>query len=650
MPLGISAQVPSIAPPQPVTPKAEAKIPAEIPGPSPHALTKEDAEAWLDGFFPYALQRGDVAGGVVMVVKDGHVLLQKGYGFADVAERKPVDPERTLFRAGSVSKLFTWTAVMQQVEQGKLDLDADVNNYLDFKIPPRDGKPVTLRNLMTHTPGFDEVVRALIVSDPKYLQPLGEALKRWVPPRVTAAGSTPAYSNYGAALAGYIVERVSGEEFNDYIEHHIFAPLGMTHASFRQPLPEPLQPWMSKGYKVASGDPEPFEIVTIPPAGSLSVSGADMARFMIAHLQNGAFDSNRILQEATAVEMHGTANTMIPPLNRMLLGFYETNINGHRVISHGGDTQWFHSELYLFLDDGVGLYASLNSLGKDGAESSIQSVLYKEFSDRYFPGPSQEGKVDEKTAKEHAQLIAGRYILSRRSHQSFLSILNLLGQAKVLADADGTISVPALKGPEEEPKKWREVAPFVWRNVAGGDRLAAKVENGRVTRVGVDEYPFMLFEPVSCWSSSGWLLPLWIAGLVALALTVIAWPVSALVRRRYGVAYGLSGADARSHQRIRIASLVVLGTVIAWVIIMQLVSSDFDWASPAMDTWFIFLRLLSVAVFFAGAAIALWNAWTVLRSQRKWLAKLWSVVLAIACLVVLYVGLVFHLIGYSANY
>jgi CubicO group peptidase (beta-lactamase class C family) len=99
---------------------------------------------------------------VVVVVKDGAILLEKGYGYADVAERKPVDPERTLFRAGSVSKLFTWTAVMQLVEQGKLDLDTDINTYLDFKIPPREGKPITLRNLMTHTPGFDEIQRALL--------------------------------------------------------------------------------------------------------------------------------------------------------------------------------------------------------------------------------------------------------------------------------------------------------------------------------------------------------------------------------------------------------------------------------------------------------------------------------------------------------
>ena len=193
----VSAQVPSIAPAKPLTPETGANVPAEIPGAGSHALTKEDAEAWFDGFFPYALQRGDIAGAVVVVIKDGNILLPKGYGFADVAARKPVDPERTLFRAGSVSKLFTWTAVMQQVERGKLDLDADVNTYLDFKIPPRDSKPITVRNLMTHTAGFDENARALIVTNGKDLPPLDRPLKHWTPPRVTAAGSTPAYSTTG---------------------------------------------------------------------------------------------------------------------------------------------------------------------------------------------------------------------------------------------------------------------------------------------------------------------------------------------------------------------------------------------------------------------------------------------------------------------
>ena len=647
------AQVPSIAPPKTVPPTGAPETGAqtpEVPATGAHPLTKTDVEAWLDGFTPYALQRGDVAGAVVVVVKDGKVLLAKGYGYADVAARKPVEPERTLFRAGSVSKLFTWTAVMQLVEQGKLDLDADINGYLDFKIPPRNGKPITLRNIMTHTPGFDEAIRALIIANPKDMPTLEAALKHWTPPRVTDAGTTPAYSNYGAGLAGYIVQRVSGMSFDDYIEQKIFAPLGMNQATFRQPLPDRFQADMSKGYKVASGKPQPFELVTIPPAGSLSISGTAMAPFMIAHLQNGAFDSGQILQKATAVEMHSTASTVIPPLNRMLLGFYENNINGHRVITHAGDTEYFHTELNLFADDGVGLYISLNSLGKDGAAAPIRTMLFKEFSDRYFPAPLPEGTVDAKTAKEHAQLMAGRYTFTRRTHTTFLSLLNLLGEIQVAANDDGSITVDALKGTDEQPKKWREIAPFVWRNVAGGDRVAAKVENGRVTLFGYDEYPFMLFEPVPSWWSSGWLLPLWIGGLVALALTVLAWPASALVRRHYGVKYGLMGTDAKAHRLVRIAALLVIAVMAAWIFLAQLMETSLDWVGPRMDTPLILLRLLSGLVFIGAAAVGLWNIWSVLRSQRRWLAKVWSAVLALAFLIVLYVALIFHLIGYSANY
>ena len=193
--------------PQPAPATGPQPAPADQAAPATSAdrLTAPDLEAWLDGFMPYALEKNDVAGAVVVVVKDGKVLLEKGYGYADLAKRTPVDPERTLFRPGSVSKLFTWTAVMQLVEQGKIDLDQDVNTYLDFKIPPYQGKPVTMRNIMTHTAGFEEAIRGLIATDPKGIQPLGDTLKHWVPARVYAPGSTSAYSNYATAVAGYIV-------------------------------------------------------------------------------------------------------------------------------------------------------------------------------------------------------------------------------------------------------------------------------------------------------------------------------------------------------------------------------------------------------------------------------------------------------------
>jgi CubicO group peptidase (beta-lactamase class C family) len=643
----IAARAPAVAP---VAPETKTQTPKRVPGPATHTLMKTDAEAWLDGFFPYALRRGDIAGAVVVVAKDGAVLLQKGYGYSDVGERKPVDPERTLFRPGSVSKLFTWTAVMQLVEQGKLDLDADINTYLDFKIPPRQGAPVTLHNLMTHGAGFDEVGGLLLIYDPRELHPLREELKRWMPPRVTAPGSIPAYSNYGADLAGYIVQRVSGEPFEAYIEQHIFAPLGMKFATFRQPLPEVLAPWMSKGYPLASGDPKPFEIDTTQPDGALSASGADMARFMIAHLQNGAFGASRILEEATAVRMHTTAWKFLLPLNRMLLGFYENNLNGHRVITHGGDLQWFHSELNLFIDDGVGVFVSLNSLGKDGAAGEIRTAFFREFTDRYFPAPLPENSVDPKTAAAHAQLITGRYISSRRCHESFLAALNLLGQTRVLATENGSISVPDLKGLNGEPKKWREIAPFVWRNIEGPDRIAAKIENDRVVCIGYDELPFMPFEPVPWWWSAAWLLPLLVIGVVALAANTLAWPVSALVRRRYRVSYELTGVDARAHRLIRIACLALLLTLIAWVVLFQLMLGDVGWIGPHMDVWIRFLHVMSFIIIPASSAIAFWNVWAVLRSDRKWLAKIWSALLAISFLALFYIAVVFHLFGYSAKY
>src|SRR5919201_4445928 len=334
----------------------------------------------------------------------------------------------------------------------------------------------------------------------------------------------------------------------------------------------------------------------------------------------------------------------------MLLGFYENNVNRHRVISHDGDTSWFHSELDLFVDDNVGLYVSLNSVGKHGAAYAIRPMLFKLFSDRYFPGAPEKGRVDAATARKHAQLMAGRYIVSRRSHTSFLALSNLLGQTKVVANRDGSIESPEFNGPEDEPKKWREIAPFVWRNMSGSDRLAAKVENGRVIRFGVDESPMTVFEPVPWWWSSGWLLPLLIISLVTLALTALAWPISALLRRYYRVTYGLTGIDARAHHLVRIGAVLTAASVLAWIVFLKKLESDLDLVSPSSDSLIILLRISSSIIFIGGAAIALWNVWVVLHRQRRWLAKIWSVGLAVSCVTVLYVGIVFHLLGFTANY
>src|SRR6185312_550842 len=260
--LGVS---PSLAqPPAAPTQAAQNLTPvaaAATPPTGATQLTKQDVDAWLDGRIPYAIASGGIAG--VVVVKDGQILTERGYGYADVKAGVPVDPDKTLFRPGSVSKTFTWTAVMQQVEAGKLDLDTDVNKYLDFTIPPYHGQPITLRNLMTHTAGFEEQLREEFVSKPQYMPSIGVFLKRNIPHRIYAPGTVVAYSNYGATLAAYIVQRVSGEPFNAYIKHHIFDPLGMAHSTFDQPLPANLAPDMAKGYIDASQPPRAFEYITV---------------------------------------------------------------------------------------------------------------------------------------------------------------------------------------------------------------------------------------------------------------------------------------------------------------------------------------------------------------------------------------------------
>lgn len=255
---------------------------------------------------------------------------------------------------------------------------------------------------------------------------------------------------------------------------------------------------MSKGYPDSSGEPQPFEIVNPAPAGSLSSTGADMAKFMFAHLQQGAYQGARILGADTARQMHGSMLTMIPPLNRMALGFYETNVNGRNVIAHNGATQWFHSDPKLFIDDGVGLFISMNGGGKQGASGSIRSALFQMFADRYLPGPEAEpaGEIDEATAKEHAALMAGTYDVPRRVETTFIAASNPLGQFKVVDNGDGTITVFARTDLSGTPKVLREIKPIVWVETGGGERLAAVVEDGVVQRFSFDVIsPATVMEP-----------------------------------------------------------------------------------------------------------------------------------------------------------
>jgi Beta-lactamase len=491
----------------------------------------------------------------------------------------------------------------------------------------------------------------LILDDPRQLPSLRSYVERSMPVRLFKAGTTPAYSNYATALAGYIVQRVSGQSFDDYIDAHLFKPLGMVHASFRQPLPGVLAGDLSKGYELASAPPKPYEIVTPAPAGSLAASGADMARFMIAHLEGGEYGGERILQPQTVKLMHDTALDMIPPLNRMVLGFYETNYNGHRIISHGGDTEYFHSDLHLFLDDHVGLFISMNSIGRDGAAHLIREGLFEQFADRYFPGAPDTRRVDAKTAAADAQALAGFYDNSRRVDTSFLSIANLLQPIRVDADKDGTVSLSLLHTLGSAVRHYQEVQPFVWVDPDSGWRLAAKIVDGHVVRFSDDEIsPFMVLEPTPWWRSPAWLQPAIIASVAACLLTALLWPVAVIVRRRHRVLLGVTGRDARAHLLSRLACAAIAAVTAGWAILIGLGLTHLTLLGPGLDPWLFLMHLLSIIAYVGGAAALLWAAYTVWTGRRPWPARLWTTALALSALVLLWSACAYHLMAFRTSY
>jgi CubicO group peptidase (beta-lactamase class C family) len=549
-------------------------------------LSATDLEPWLDGFMANAMRVNEVQGAVVAVVKDGKVLAQKAFGYADAEKRIPVDPENTMFRPGSISKLFVWTSIMQLVEQRKVDLDADINEYLDFKIAGKDDKKITVRHLMTHRAGFEEVGKSGIFSDPASLRSLETTLKSYVPKRIFAPGSTPAYSNYGAALTGYIVQRVSGIPFETYVERNIFTPLGMLHSTFRQPLPKELEPRMSKGYEVTGGDAKPFELMNDMPAGALSASTADMVRFMIAHLNAERAVDGKLMKPETARLMHRTVVSNFPELNGMALGFYENNVNGHKVIAHGGDLNWFHSDLSLFIDDGVGIYISMNSAGTD--VMNIRNKLLSEFVDRYMPSAAPQNEVEPALARLHLEQVSGAYLSTRRLESSFGRLVDLVRDVSISVDDQGRLVLNGFR----KPMRFREIRPYLWQEVDGKELLAVKMSDSRPVSMTINWVaPIMEFEAVGNTRSASAVLPAILAPMAIFLMTVLSWPATSFAKKYYGVVASDSADPRQLFLARQLASLCLIVSSIVWAILIVQHTSGF---SEADNTHILVTQAVSI--------------------------------------------------------
>lgn len=502
-----------------------------------------ELESFLDDFFAEKMEDLHIPGVAFVMVKDGEIFFSKGYGYADLEKQIPVDPERTIFRTGSVSKLFTWTAAMQQVEQGLIDLNTDVNQYLkSFQLPDTYPEPVTLAHLLTHTAGFeDRWIDQKTFNEDEVMQ-FGQFMASNIPDRVIVPGSVHSYSSYGTNLAGYLVEQVSGMSFSEYIDENIFQPLGMSRSTFRQPISESMASDLAVGYwyKGNAYEAAPFIYAQGAPAAGLSTTVTDMAAFMIAHLQDGRYQTTRILEEATAQQMQQQQFTHHPELPGIAYGFKERYINGQRVIGHGGDIHTFASQMILLPENNEGFFVVYNRFS-----DALREDLISAFFARYYP-PRTEAMAPEALPMTQEELarFAGNYRWVRYPRSTLGKLIAFIPgphNVAIQPNDDSSLSVTFFASGAD----WRyvPVEPLVFKQVAGGpqsigglqidlgDTLVFREdEDGRIT-YGFIALQNSAFEKLAWYEGPEAMLGSFGVFLMVFLSPLILWPISRLVRR-----------------------------------------------------------------------------------------------------------------------
>lgn len=505
--------------------------PAAPAAASPAVPTSDDLAGFLDPIFARQLAEYNIPGAVVVVVNDGEILYKQGYGFANLEQQVPFDPDRTLFTIGSVTKLFTATAVMQQVEQGRLDLHTDVNRYLTgLQVPSTYPEPITPAHLLTHTAGFDDQTIGWIATSPDEVEPLKEHLTRYLPPRIRPPGQMSQYNNHGISLAGHLVEEVTGLAFPKYLASHIWEPLGMTHTTYR-PSTE-VAPEIATGYMSLTGQNQPGQRVyfNIQPAGGIWTTATDMAAFMLAHLENGAYQGRRILAASTVADMHQQHFTTHPEVSGHAYGFFEHRVSNRRGLQHGGeDPEGFSSQLYLLPDEGVGIFVSYNKLGAQVATSE----LIQAFLDRYDPVDVFDDAPAEGAA-ESVERFAGSYKWIRLDRHSFARplIWATTYSMQVRAEADGVLTTSTSGLASFMPEtRWIQVEPLVFREAGGTATMAFdQDERGRITRLYLGWPQPLTMERLRWYEMPAFHLGLLLFCFIAF-VPVIGWPVAGLYRR-----------------------------------------------------------------------------------------------------------------------
>ncbi len=454
------------------------------------AASEADREliSFIDGILTANMEQHNMAGAAISVVQDDVLKILKGYGYADIAQQQPVNPSRHMFRIGSITKTFTFTLLMQLVGEGQVSLDADVNDYLSaFKIPPAFGKPVLVRDLLSHRPGFEEAYRNLFVDSPEKFHTLEKWLANNIPARVFPPGETTSYSNYGAALAGYIVQEVSGTLYEDQLEQKILNPLGMSSTTAKQLLPAGGPQAMPEAqaanvagvYATGTGylEPADFELIVGAPAGSISSTAADMARYMSAHLGYGTLGDVEILRAETARTMQERPYPGRPSAD-YAHGFRTENLLGYSTFEHGGATGTSFSSMIMIPELGIGVFITTNGAGL----ATAPQIMARQIVKKIIGGRSKGRPEFIAFSAASAEPFLGSYMTTRRGYSGLIKILSAFAGAGSVSLSPNNGLIINAGGPDE----YFPIGNNAFRSPKSGEVVSFTLgEDGRATQYTV---------------------------------------------------------------------------------------------------------------------------------------------------------------------
>jgi CubicO group peptidase (beta-lactamase class C family) len=530
--------------------------PEKSVSPSPTGLglkEPQELEAFVDNFFNEQMSKTHVPGAVISVVKDGKLFFAKGYGYANLEKKIPVEADKTLFRVASLSKLFTATAAMQLYERGQLDLDADVNQYLtDFKLKNPYSEPVTAARMMMHTDGTTVRRIGLAAHTEAEMEPLGDYLADHMPPIVSRPGELYSYSSHSTALLGYVVEKISGTPFAEYIDKNILQPLKMRRSTFLQPLPPALADNLAVGYQHQSGNfkPVPFLYLNIAPAAAMSTTATDMANFMIAHLLRGRYENSRILEEDTVRLMHKTHFAHHPKLPGTSYSFRERLENNIRMIGHLGSLRGYSSSLTLMPDQNIGIFIASNSF------SGIHGKLLSQLLDHYFPVPDKPAPLKPLAlTDEQLDRFTGTYRDVEYPRATFLKPSAVFKHINIKKGDNGTLVIQTpglffLNNPQNI--KLIPVEPKLFQR-ANDDALTAFGE--AIEDEGSNQIKFVfnpLWPKIGAYERVPWYETAWVQlGLLCFCVLVFLsaffiWPIRPLIRRLRGKNFQIERQPSRA--------------------------------------------------------------------------------------------------------